>query len=310
MQRTPNISSLVQISVLALALATSARGEDRLLASRPAQGAAFVIAELGLEMRPVPAGSFRMGSPAGEPGHTAGEGPQTTVTLTQPFWLGRTPVTHAQWFKIMGTDLVAQAQKAVPANPDIAGFVVGVGDDVAMHLVTWDEAMEFCAKLTERARAEGTLPAGYEFALPTEAQWEYACRAGTTAATYADTSLDAIAWYAGNSSVGYIGPAWDSGPGGPAGPRRVGLKAPNAWGFCDLLGNVYQWCRDYAAATLPGGSVTDPTGPVSGADRVVRGGSWHSPAAFCRAAYRAWSSPEGRSQYIGFRVALAPTVKR
>lgn len=332
---TPRFFSSVGARVLAPALAlalagcardrapaapASLRGEGRLLSARPFDGVPFAIAELGLELRPVPAGSFRMGSPGGEPGRTGAEEPATTVTLSRPFWLGRTPVTHAQWRAVMGTDLAAQAQKAVPGNPDIAGFLAGSDENVAMHLVTWSEAVAFCEKLNERARAEDSLPAGYEFSLPTEAQWEYACRAGTTGATYADSvqlpgrlgsaDLEEIAWFAGNSSAGYAGPAWDTENGGPAGPRRVGLKAPNAWGFYDMLGNVYQWCRDYSATSLPGGQVTDPTGPMSGADRIVRGGCWHSPPAFCRAAYRAWSSPEGRSQYIGFRLALTPKPGR
>ena len=195
-----------------------------------------------------------------------------------------------------------------------------------MHLVNWREALAFCEKLNVLARAEGTLPAGYEFTLPTEAQWEYACRADTSDATYAgpvlvlaDGSapvLDVIAWHAGNSAFGYQGPDWNAAlpgkhPAGErAGPHPVGLKEPNAWGFCDMLGNVYQWCRDPAADALPGGRVTDPVGPKSGSDRIVRGGSWHSEPALCRSDYRAWNTPDGRTQFIGFRIALAPKLAR
>ena len=216
----------------------------------------------------------------------------------------------------MGTDLSDQAQKAFGGANDFTRALGMTDGAVAMYLVDWREAMEFCARLTVRARAAGALPPGYEFTLPTEAQWEYACRAGTTDATYS-ADLDAIAWHAGNSSARYDGPPWNAiapalnpGHGGRSGPRQVGLKQPNAWGLCDMLGNVYQWCRDFPAESFPGGSVTDPTGSASGADRIVRGGSWHSDATLCRAAYRAWSSPDTRLQFIGFRLALAPVRDR
>ena len=291
-------------------------GRISLVPARPIVGQSFTIAELALEMRPIPAGSFRMGSPYGEPGHTSAEGPQTAVTISRPFWLSGTAVTHGQWRVVMGTDLSAQAQKAFGGANDFTRLLGRTDGAVAMYFVNWHEAMEFCAKLNARARAEGTLPAGYEFTLPTEAQWEYACRAGTAEATYAP-GLDPIAWHAGNSSVGYDGPPWNAvapamnpGHGGRSGPRQVGLKQPNAWGLSDMLGNVYQWCRDFGADALPGGSVTDPTGPASGSDRIVRGGSWHSDASLCRAAYRAWSSPDTRLQFIGFRLALAPKRER
>ncbi len=304
-----------------------APGQVRLLAMQPISGQAFTLAELDLEMRPIPAGTFEMGSPYGEPGRTSLEGPQTKVTLSRSFWLGRTPVTHAQWQAIMGTDLLAQAKKGFPNTPDARSLLTASDGQVPMHFVSWHDAMEFCARLNARARAEGTLPAGYEFTLPTEAQWEYACRAGTTAATYAGPLqlwgrnhapvLDEIAWYAGNSSVGFRGQGWPTEgwaekqyPGGTAGVRRVGLKQANAWGLCDMLGNVYQWCGDFSSAALPGGSVTDPTGPESGSDHMLRGGSWHSAAAYCRASYRSWNTADGRMPFIGFRLALAPKIER
>lgn len=305
--------------------APGAGGSGRLLAAKPMPGAAFTLGSLELEMRAVPAGTFRMGSLYGEPGRTPAEGPTTLVTLSRPFWLGRTPVTHAQWCRVMDTDLAAQALNASPGNPEIAGALAGADGNVAMYMVSWHDAVEFCARLNARARAEGTLPPGYEFSLPTEAQWEYACRAGTTGAHYGEAlmepgsnrtaGLDDIAWFAGNSHQGYSGLPWGMaagahGPEGQAGPRAVGLKAPNGWGLYDMLGNVYQWCRDRGPVDLPGGEVTDPAGPKLGADRAVRGGSWHSPPGACRAAYRAWSSPDGRSQFIGFRLALTPVDPR
>lgn len=310
----------------AASLAPPAALPGRLLAAAPEAGRTFVLSGLELEMRPVPAGTFRMGSPFGEPGRTSGEGPQTWVKISRGYWLGRTPVTHAQWRAVMGTDLVAQVRKAVPGTGNPARFLAGDDDDAAMYFVSWDEAMEFCARLNARARTEGVLPAGYEFTLPTEAQWEHACRAGTTAATYAGPLelagenhapvLDAIAWYAGNSSVGYRGRGWDTStwagkqyPGGMAGVRRVGQKEPNPWGLHDMLGNVYEWCRDFSTPNLPGGSLTDPRGPESCIDRIVRGGSWHSAPGRCRAAYRAWNAPDARMLFIGFRLALTPVEK-
>ena len=334
---TPSRRAFAVLAVFALVLAGCAREPEppatemmpaggRLLSSIPFSGRPFTLADTGPEMLPVAAGAFQMGSPDGEAGRTRAEGPQTAVTISRPFWLGRTTVTHGQWKTVMGTDLAAQAQKAFGGDTAIARALAGADDAVAMHLVNWRDAMAFCEKLNARARAEGTLPAGYEFTLPTEAQWEYACRAGTSDPTYAgpvlvldDGSapvLDVIAWHAGNSALGYQGPDWNAAlpgkhpVGGRAGPHAAGLKEANAWGFCDMLGNVYQWCRDFSAGALPGGSVTDPAGPKSGSDRIVRGGSWHSEPACCRSAYRAWNTPDGRTQFIGFRLALAPKLSR
>jgi formylglycine-generating enzyme required for sulfatase activity len=295
--------------------------------ARPVGGQPFTIKDLGLAMQPIPAGKFLMGSPGEEPGRTVLEGPPTEVTISRPFWLGRTPVTQAQWRAVMGTDLAGQVKKYFSNDNDPARLLSGTGDEVAMYYVSWDDAAAFCAKLNDRARAEGSLPAGYEFTLPTEAEWEYACRAGTTAATYAGPvsyygsndapRLDLIAWYAGNSSVGYEGAGWDTSgwpgkqyPGGQAGVRRVGQKQPNAWGLYDMLGNVYEWCLDYASPALPGGSVVDPTGPGEGLDRIIRGGSWHSAAVYCRAASRKWNGPSNGLPFIGFRLALAPRRPR
>jgi formylglycine-generating enzyme required for sulfatase activity len=150
--------------------------------------------------------------------------------------------------------------------------------------------MKFCRRLSEQERAAGHLPPGYDFTLPTEAQWEYACRAGTTGARYG--SLDDIAW---NNSKGR-----DS-------THPVGQKQPNAFGLYDMLGNVWEWCSDWWADRLPGGNVTDPVGPDSGSYRVARGGGWRDDPANCRSAYRFWFSPTFRFHHLGFRVALAPS---
>jgi formylglycine-generating enzyme required for sulfatase activity len=270
-------------------------------------------------MRPIPAGTFNMGSPPREPGRFENE-VQHEVTITKPFWLGRTAVTHGQWKALMGTDLVAQDRKANP-NVDPPNRHGNIDENEPMYFVNWDEAMAFCQKLNERVRTDGALPEGYEFTLPTEAQWEYACRAGTTEATYAGPMqilgkanapvLDAIAWYGGSSSVGYQGIGWDTKdwpekqyPGGNAGPRDVGLKQPNAWGLYDMLGDVFQWCRDWYGP-YPNGRAIDPVGPESGAGRVGRGGGWVNEAADCRSASRAKDAPGFRGGNLGFRLALS-----
>jgi formylglycine-generating enzyme required for sulfatase activity len=161
--------------------------------------------------------------------------------------------------------------------------------------VTWYDATNYCGKLTAKERAVGRLPAGYEYRLPTEAEWEYACRAGTTTRfSYGDdpsyTQLGEYAWYALNS-------------GNTTHP--VGVKKPNAWGLYDMHGNVWEWCGDWYDP-YPGGSVTDPRGPHTGSFRVDRGGGWYDGARRCRSAYRRCEWADYRYGGMGFRLVLAP----
>jgi len=287
-----------------------------------------------------------MGSPADEPGRYDDEGPQTQVTISKAFWIGKYVVTQGQWKTLMGTDQVEQARRMLAddtlydfggeqpqtirdhlgatkdADPNAA--IGNAGDNYPIYCVSWDEAVAFCRKLTEQERSAGRLPAGYEYRLPTEAEWEYVCRAGTKEATYAGKMeikgarnapvLDSISWYGGNSSEGYTGRGFSTAdwaekqyPGGDAGPRQVGGKQPNAWGLYDMLGNVNEWCGDWYADKLPGGSVTDPHGPEEGSDRVIRGGGWNEDARDVRAAARNGYEPGSRHHFLGFRVALAPS---
>jgi len=153
--------------------------------------------------------------------------------------------------------------------------------------VSWNDATEFCRKLTERERAAGRLSAGHEFTLPTEAQWEYACRAGTTGDYAGD--LDAMAWYDKNS-------------GGTTHP--VGTKLANAWGLADMHGNVWEWCLDWFA-DYRGDEVTNPRGPTSGSYRVGRGCSGYFEAFNARSAYRDRYLPDVRYNLLGFRLALS-----
>jgi len=230
-------------------------------------GRSITIPDVNLELLPISAGRFAMGSTNG----SSDEQPVTQVEITRAFWLGKTEVTQAQWEAVMGS------------NP--SKFK---GVDRPVEQVSYDDALKFCRKLTERERSAGRLPSGYEYTLPTEAQWEYACRAGTTG-DYAG-SLDSMGWYGDNS-------------GNQTHP--VAQKQANAWGLYDMHGNVWEWCWDWYADKLPGGSVRDPVGPSSGPFRVRRGGSYYYTARHCRSAFRYFSEPGLGSDVLGFRLALS-----
>ncbi|MBO7392063.1 MAG: formylglycine-generating enzyme family protein, partial [Verrucomicrobia bacterium] len=238
--------------------------------------------DVDLDMIWIRSGTFTMGSPEDELGRYDDE-TQHEVTLTQGYWLGKYEVTQAQYEAVMGT------------NPSVTQ-----GDDLPVQKVSWNDAMEFCATLTKIERAAGRLPEGYEYTLPTEAQWEYACRAGTMTALNSGKNLsstekcpemDEVGWYVGNGSNK---------------THPVGQKLPNAWGLYDMHGNVYEWCLDWYGEDEPASSVTDPTGPETGSTRLIRGGCWNEVAIFCRSAFRNYTTPASSDSYIGFRVALAP----
>ena len=178
-----------------------------------------------------------------------------------------------------------------------------------MYFVSWDDAMEFCKRLTEQEKPKGHIPKGYEYNLPTEAQWEYACRAGTISSTFAgeliiqdrkSAMLDSIGWYSGNSSINYVGKKLGNSN---AGPRNAGEKKANTWGLVDMPGNIWEWCRDWYGV-YPGGNISDYTGAITGTARVNRGGSWGSGANDSRSANRAKNPQPEKSAYRGFRIAL------
>jgi hypothetical protein len=209
--------------------------------------------------RLIPAGSFVMGSPVDEGGHH--DETQHHVEITQPFLLKTTPVTQGEWQAVMGD------------NP-----AYSKGDDRRpVENVSWEDAARFCEVFTAQT--------GGMYRLPTEAQWEYACRAGTTAARYGD--LDAVAWY------------WENANGTT---QPVGQKQPNAWGLYDMLGNVWESCLDWYER-YPSDPQRDPKGPPSGVPRVIRGGAWGYYAQNCRAARRYNGAPTYRNLYVGFRPA-------
>ncbi|MEY4489397.1 MAG: hypothetical protein RIQ79_1905, partial [Verrucomicrobiota bacterium] len=157
--------------------------------------------------------------------------------------------------------------------------------------VSWNDAMSFCQLLTTRERAAGRLPAGHVYTLPTEAQWEYACRAGSPGDYAAPGDINALGWHSGNSQ-GH--------------PQPVATKTPNAWGFYDMHGNVQEWCSDWFGP-YPGGEVTDPRGATSGVFRVYRGGSWSLAPAFAKSVRRQRNDPNMRVLNLGFRLALTPS---
>lgn len=224
-------------------------------------------------------GTFTMGSPITEYDRSADEGPQTVVTLTQGFWMERYEVTQGEYTALMDTNSSYFA--ADPNQP--------------VEEVRWYDAFTYCARLTVQERAAGRVPAGYEYRLPTEAEWEYVARAGTTTRfSFGDdptyTLLQDYAWFSTNSLQT---------------THDVGTKKPNPWGLYDMSGNVWEWCGDWYGP-YPGGSVTDPTGPASGTSRVMRGGSWHFAGGDARCADRNFNVPDFESWGIGFRVVLAP----
>ena len=301
--------------------------------SRTVEGAKLVL-------RWCPPGEFVMGSPVSEPGRDAYE-KQHKVRLTKGFWLGETEVTQEQWTKVMGKSLRDQGMlmladerlyphggkqmtlresSGVTSKEDVAKVCAAIAPNIPIYYVSWDDAMAFCAELTNIERRAGRLPAGCGYSLPTEAEWEYACRAGTTTATYAGEMkvlgennaavLNKIAWYGGNSGEGYKGAGWatigwpnQAFPNKIAGPRRVGQQEANAWGLRDILGNVYEWVFDYFSV-YPDGEVVDPRGPATGSGHPYRGGAWDHYATMCRAAKSFEAVPTYRVNDLGFRVAL------
>ena len=233
-----------------------------------------------------------MGSPPGEPERRPGE-EQVEVTLTRGFWMSKYEVTQGDWKRIAGK---------LPGPPTAE---LPEGDDLPVGNVSFAEAEGFCSELTVRARASGSLPEDWEIRLPTEAQWEYACRAGTTTATaFGDTLSSAQANFSGKP---YNGAA----PGPSLGrASAAGSYPPNPWGLHDMHGNTYEWCRDWYHHSLPGGKDPDlhdakdtatrsEHGDVS---RVRRGGCWADDGWPCRSSFRLRFEPERRWDHIGFRV--------
>ncbi|MBX3746678.1 MAG: formylglycine-generating enzyme family protein [Verrucomicrobiae bacterium] len=283
---------------------------ERMTYDRFGLAAEFEVGGVRFGLRWIPPGTFLMGSPEDEPGRADWEGPQHEVTLSRGFWLGETPVTQAQWRAVVE----AAGREAGGVNPSPSYFQGPV--DLPVEQVSHTDCEAFCRLL------DGVLPMGPGFGLPTEAQWEYACRAGTTTALYTGgitiegennaPELDPIAWYGGNSGLDvevrnpHDSRDWPNKrhPHEGAGTHRVRLKDPNPWGLYDMLGNVWEWCRDGWRDRYETESGVNPVLETkAGASRVVRGGSWGPHARVCRAAYRYRWDPGDRGNGRGFRLA-------
>ncbi len=274
----------------------SAWGEDRF-----GVYADFTVGGATQRMRWIPPGVFDMGSPDDEPGRYDDEGPVHPVTIAYGFWLFDTPCTQALWEAVTETNPSAFKSSKRPVEN-----------------VSFDDVQDFIDTVNRQV-------SGLDLIMPSEAEWEYACRAGTTAATYAGPMtflgeanapiLDPIAWYRGNSGIDFdLEQGWDSSDWrgtqyshSKAGTRTVASKRANPWGLHDTLGNVLEWCADtwhanYMGAPNDGSAWIDPA--LQGvARRVVRGGSWSIVARNVRAAYRVLTDPVNRNNVLGFRCA-------
>lgn len=244
-------------------------------AKMPVAGQNWTVPAAGLELIWVAPGTFGMGSPTYQEHRDSDETPHQ-VTLTKGYWLGRYEVTQAEWQVVMGD------------NPS---FFRGTRNPV--ERVSWEDATAFCMKLTVLERQAGRLPAGYEYRLPTEAEWEYAARGGAqskgTVYSGADNVRE-VTWFTGHSGTK---------------TRSVGGKQANELGFHDMSSNVWEWCCDWYGA-YPTAAVTDPRGPTEGVSRVRRSGCWYDGADWYRVANRGKAEVHLRLNDTGFRLALAP----
>jgi len=247
---------------------------DQLQAQSPKE----ITNSIGMKLVLIPKGTFMMGSPASEELRQEDE-TQHEVTISKGYYLGVYEVTQAQYETVMGKN-PSHFQGAIVGNENA---------DLPVENVSWDDAVEFCKKLSDLPEEK---KAGRLYRLPTEAEWENACRAGSKTAYLFDDEeglLPEYGWFNRNSSNR---------------THTVGLLEPNAWGLYDMHGNVWEWCSDWYGE-YPQGAVRNPTGPKVGSDRVCRGGSWNGVASYCRSALRYWYVPSFRNNYLGFRLALS-----
>ncbi len=243
-----------------------------------AQSPKEITNSIGMKLVLTPKGTFMMGSPESEEARFEDE-TQHEVTISKDYYLGVHEVTQAQYEKVMGT------KPSYFQGDEIKGS----STNNPVESVSWLDAVEFCKKLSDLPEEKA---AGRVYRLPTEAEWEYACRAGSKSAySFGESSksLGDYAWFDGNSNNQ---------------THPVGEKKANAWGLYDMHGNVWEWCSDWYGG-YDNNSVSDPVGSREGSFRVIRGGSWLDDAAYCQSAIRYRIDPSSRSIIIGFRLALS-----
>ncbi len=266
------------IAAVAFTIVLAVRAPVIAPAPRQSPGPSSYTNTIGMKLALIPEGEFMMGSPADEKNRLMCEGPQHRVRITRPFYLCTTEVTQGQWETVMGT------------RPWHGDKDVKEGSDYPATHVGWEDAVDFCKKLSSKE--------GKTYRLPSEAEWEYACRSGTTTAySFGDEAegLGDYAWYRGNAAA--VGENY---------AHRVGKKKPNGFGLYDMHGNVWEWCSDcYSEEYYESSPSSDPTGLNDGWRRVVRGGGRGFTAGICRSAFRAGDSPDAESDLLGFRIACS-----
>jgi formylglycine-generating enzyme required for sulfatase activity len=283
-RRPSGLSTIVILSGVAVC---AARGLPASAAQKDAQARAGELRmdnRLKMKFAWCPAGHLVIGSSLNQ----AGRAQAISASLTSGFWLGIYEVTQEQWEQVIHT------------TPWHGQLYVREGVDYPATYISWTDAMHFCTVFDDEERRAGRVSERWQYTLPSETQWEYACRAGTTTLySFGDREADLAkyAWYEGN--------AWSADE---QYPHRVGGKEPNAWGLFDMHGNVWEWCRDWRGTLMLAGN--DPVNSRTGSVRVQRGGSWNLPAKYSRSGNRSGGSPpEFRNFSIGFRVVLAPLEK-
>ncbi len=256
-----------------------------------------VTNSIGMKLKLIPAGEFLMGSPVNEADRFDDEGPQHKVRITKPFYMGVTEVTQGQWFSVMGTKPWS-GKEYVEDGADYPAIAAALaahllrkkeyvedGADYPAVYVGWEDVIAYCKKLSTTENKS--------YRLPTEAEWEYACRGGTTTAYSfgsSTESLKAYAWFYDKYA------------------HHVGTKKANLFGLHDMHGNVWEWCSDWYGSNYYGSSpASDPPGATTGSFRVLRGGCWYLSAGLCRSAFRRRFCPSVRDFYLGFRLALSPS---
>jgi formylglycine-generating enzyme required for sulfatase activity len=260
----------------------------------PAQSPETVVNSIGMKLVPIPAGSFMMGSREDDPDHRTDELPRHRVRITRPFYLGAYEVTQAEFGQVMGVRKSFFSADG-PGKDKVAGHDTS---KFPAEQVTWHEAIEFCRRLSDNPAEK---KAGRTYRLPTEAEWEYACRAGTsTLFSFGDSLASTQANFNGNYPFG-------DALQGPFRNRtmRVGSFQPNAFGLYDMHGNVWEWCFDrYGLDFYKSSPTDDPQGPAVGSRRVIRGGDWYSDGRDCRSAFRYADVPAGTFYALGMRVVM------